>query len=411
MSAIPERTEGTLADDLARAAAIGARSGGGINRFAWTDELGEVTDLVAAELERLGLEVATDPAGNLIGRWKGRDPDAGAIMTASHLDTVPDGGAFDGTLGVLSALEAVRQLRREGFEPERPIWIGAFMDEEGTRFGTTMFGSRAFCGEELGDVLEERDAEGATLRSAIRGRGLDPDGVSAARGIDGVAAYVELHVEQGPVLWERGARLGVVESITGLMGYRVRLHGQANHAGTTPIDMRRDALVGASRIVLGLRDEARRRSALRATVGRIRVEPCGTNVIPGFCELSIDLRASDDATFAVADEIVRELVTTVAGEEGLTSDVSRDYAIAPCVMDAEIVAAIEAAAADEGASPVRMFSGAGHDAMVVARHASVGMLFVPSRNGVSHSPDEWTDTADCELGARVLAGTLRRLAS
>jgi hydantoinase/carbamoylase family amidase len=399
----------TLASDLATAAAIGAAAEGGINRFAWTPELAEVTAWVAEELRRLGLDVEIDAAGNLIGRWPA--PDGPAVMTASHLDTVPNGGAFDGVLGVLAGVEAARILREEGFEPARPIWIGSFMDEEGTRFGTALFGSRAFCGLDVAAALEACDADGVSLAEAMRRQGRDPARVREARRVDEVGHYVELHIEQGPVLDARGERLGVVESICGVLGLRVTLRGETNHAGSTPPEMRRDALAGASRVVVALREETLQRSDLRATVGQIRVAPGGRNVIPGVCEFAVDLRPAVPDTFDGLVEWLGELVERVAGQEGLEATVRCDYALEPTVMDATVIEAIEASARDEGVPALRMFSGAGHDAMLVGRRARAGMLFVPSRGGISHSPAEWTETADCELGARVLARTLRRLAS
>jgi hydantoinase/carbamoylase family amidase len=332
-------------------------------------------------------------------------------MTASHLDTVPNGGAFDGALGVLGAVEAVRILRREGFEPSRPIWIGSFMDEEGARFGAALFGSRAFCGEDVSEALELRDRQGVSVRQAMATCGLDADDISSAHRVDELAAYLELHIEQGPVLDSKRLRLGIVTSITGIVGYRVALHGEANHAGTTPIGLRRDALVGASRVVLALREEAENDPQLRATVGNIRVLPGATNVIPGHCEFTVDLRPAVAEAFERAPRWFEAAVERVARDEGLTATLHRDYSAPPAMMDPHVVAQIRAAAVEQQVDALDMFSGAGHDAMLVARHVPTGMIFVPSRNGVSHSPDEWTDTADCELGARVLAGALRRLAA
>lgn len=399
----------TLVADLGAAARIGAVEGGGISRFAWTPELQEATAMVGRELERLGLEVETDAAGNLIGRWEA--PVGKAVMAASHLDTVPRGGPLDGALGVLGAVEAVRILRRDGFEPRRPIWVGAFMDEEGGRFGTALFGSRAFCGDDVTAALEARDADGVRMRDAMASRGFDPGAIGAAHRVDELAAYVELHIEQGPVLASRGERLGVVEAICGVLGYRVTVHGEANHAGTTPSDLRQDALVGASRIVLGLRDRAATRPELSATVGRIDALPGATNVIPGRCEFTVDLRASTADAFASARAWFDGMVEAIVAEERLEATVTCDYAVPPTPMDPEVVAAIEAAATAEGVGPRRMASGAGHDAMNVGRRVPAGMIFVPSRGGISHSPREWTAPEDCELGARVLAATLRALTS
>jgi allantoate deiminase len=399
----------SLADDLAAAAAFGARPGGGIDRFAWTPELTEVTAWVGEELERLGLAVEVDAAGNLLGRWSAGD--GPAVLTASHLDTVPAGGRFDGALGVLAAVEAIRILRRDGVVPARPIWVAAFMDEEGTRFGTALFGSRAFCGEALDEALAARDRDGVSVAEAMAACGLDAARIGDAERVGEVGAYVELHIEQGPVLQARGARLGVVESICGVVGLRVTFTGEANHAGTTPPELRRDALTGAARLVVALREETLRRDDLRATVGEIRVAPGAHNVIPGTCELTVDLRPAGPAAYHGLLDRFSSLVGRIATEERLSAAIHVDHELEPAAMDPAVIAALEAAAAAEGVEPLRMISGAGHDAMRLARHVPAGMLFVPSRDGISHAPSEWTDAADCELGARVLARTLAGLAS
>jgi hydantoinase/carbamoylase family amidase len=401
--------ERTLAGDLVDAARFGARPEGGISRFAWSSELAEVSAWVAEELERLGLEPRTDAAGNLIARWPAGE--GKAVMVASHLDTVPNGGAFDGVAGVLGAVEAIRILRQTGFEPARPIWVGAFMDEEGTRFGTALFGSRAFAGQDVSAALEVRDRDGISMREAIEASGLDPDRVHDAAAVGELAAYLELHVEQGPVLHQRSRRLGLVESITGVMGFHVTVSGDANHAGTTPTDVRRDALVGAARMILELRRETQRRPEIRATVGQIAAQPGAITVIPGRCRFSVDLRPSTADVFAPAREWLCAMVEAIAAEEGLSASIESDYELAPVPMATQVVEALERAALEQEVEPLRLWSGAGHDAMVIAPHVPTGMIFVPSRDGISHSPHEWTETADCELGARVLAGALRRLAS
>lgn len=427
--------ERTLASDIVACARFGATPDGGVTRLAWTPELAAATAWVAEELERLGLDASTDPAGNLIGKWlptggsvapngsaSGSAPPAtgpiptgpvpaGAVMVASHLDTVPNGGAYDGTLGVLCAVEAIRLLRRDGFVPARPVWVGAYMDEEGARFGSALFGSRAFCGGDMTPALTLEDRDGRTLREAIRAYGLDPDRVGDAHAVDELAAYLELHIEQGPVLWREGHRLGLVESIAGVLGFLVTVEGEANHAGTTPMEQRRDALACAGRIGLALRDEARATDALRATVGSIRAWPGAMNVIPGRCTFTVDLRISRPNAFADRQAWLRELVGRIAAEEKLTATVERSYSFDPVELDAGVTAALEEAARGEGVAPHRMVSGAGHDAMVVAQRVPAGMVFVPSRDGVSHSPREWTATEDCELGARVLARAIRALAA
>jgi allantoate deiminase len=401
-------TAGTLAADLEAAAAIGADPEGGVTRLAWTSELAEATAWVAGKFEELGLRSEIDAAGNLIARW----PASGgsAVMVGSHLDTVPRGGAFDGALGVLAALDAVRRLRGEGFEPARPIWVAAFMDEEGTRFGSSLFGSRAFCGEDLSPALDARDRDGTTVAAAMADVGLSAQRIAEAVGIDRVGSYIELHVEQGPILFSRGIRLGLVESICGVLGYRVSLRGETNHAGTTPMDMRGDAVVGAARAVLGLRDRAMLRDDLRVTVGKINALPGARNVVAGECEFSVDLRPVTPEAFAGHEPWLRDVIERAAAQEGLAASIVCEYALEPTIMDPGVLDALAAAAEQEAIEPLRMSSGAGHDAMILGRHVPAGMLFVPSRDGVSHSPRVWTDPADCELGARVLANALRIMA-
>jgi allantoate deiminase len=401
--------ERTLASDLVDAGRIGATGDGGVARFAFTPELAEITAWVAEDLERLGLETGSDEAGNFFGRWQAGE--GRPVMAASHLDSVPNGGNFDGVLGVLAALEAVRQLHREGFEPARPIWVGSFMDEEGPRFGNGLFGSRAFVGQDMAHALANVDSDGVSAADAMRAYGLDPDLIGRANRVTELGGYVEMHVEQGPVLDSRGLRLGVVDTICGIYGYRASLRGETNHAGTTPMDLRHDPVVGAARVALALHERAEADPRLRATVGAIHATPGAKNIIAGVCDFTVDLRPADSDQFEPMGAWLAETLEQVAAEHGLTATLECDYAIPPTPMDPSVVEAIERSARDEGVEPLRMISGAGHDAMLVAPFVPAAMLFVPSRRGISHAPEEWTETADCELGARVLAGTLRRLAS
>jgi hydantoinase/carbamoylase family amidase len=398
----------TLRDDMESLAAFGG-DGPGVTRLAWSPELLAAYDWLGDRCRELGLDAEVDAAGNLLARW-----DAGtgpAVLVGSHLDTVPQGGRFDGALGVMGGLHAVRLLKQWGVEPRRPVWLAAFMDEENTRFNTALFGSRAFCGEDLGGLGDRRDADDVTLAAAMAAWGCDPDRHGEARRIGEVGHYLELHVEQGPRLEASGTDIGVVTSIVGLVGYRVRLTGRANHAGTTPMPLRRDALAGAARMVLAVRDEARRREDATANVGVIRVAPGSSNVIPGLCELSIDLRAPSAAAVRDLDEGCRAALAAIADEEGLGLELTEAYRVPPAPMAVELVELIERAAGLEGASAERMPSGAGHDAMVLAARVPAGMLLVPSRGGVSHSPEEYSSPEHCELGARVLARAVASLVS
>lgn len=381
------------------------QSAGGITRAAWSTELFTAYGWVSERMRSLGLDVEIDAAGNLIGRWNvggGK-----AVAVGSHLDTVPCGGPFDGVLGVVAALHAVELLKEEGFQPTRPLWIIAFMDEEGTRFDAALFGSRAFTGEDVRQFADRVDADGVSLREAMKAVGRDIEHVGDACRIHEVAAYIELHVEQGPVLEREGFDIGVVTSIVGLRGYRVRLFGQANHAGTTPMELRRDALAGAARVVLELRDIARSRSDVTANIGRMRVQPGGANVVPGLVDFTIDVRATTAEALIELERRVEEIVRRIAREERLEVYLEQTFALEPLDLDPDLVTLVERAAVSEGAIWRRMSSGAGHDAMLLGRHVPAAMILVPSRHGISHSPDEYSSPTQVELGMRVLASALR----
>lgn len=392
----------SLAADLDSAAQIGADPQGGVSRFAWSAELAGANAWLMERLEELGLETELDPAGNVLGRWQAGE--GKAVLIGSHLDTVPHGGRYDGALGVLAALDAVRRLQAEGVEPSRPVWVVSFNDEEGSRFQTGMLGSRAF----VGDVdLEDWGRRG--VAAAMAEAGFEFERLPEARRIEDVGAYLELHIEQGPVLERAGVSLGLVTAVTGMLGLRARFLGEANHAGTTPMELRRDALAGAARAVLALREEARARGDMTANVGVIHAEPGGFNVIPGAADFTIDVRSATPEGFEHLDRFVRAALEEIADEENLGLDLRVTHRKEPVQLDFGLLDVLERAAAAEGADALRLTSGAGHDAMVLAHHVPAAMLFVPSRGGVSHSPEEYTTPDHCELGARVLAGALREL--
>jgi hydantoinase/carbamoylase family amidase len=392
----------SLTADLETAARIGADERGGVTRFAWSPELAQANAWLMQELAKLGLESELDPAGNVIGRWEAGE--GKAVALGSHLDTVPCGGCYDGALGVLAALDVVRRLKADGVEPRRPLWVISFNDEEGGRFQTGMLGSRAFCGDcDFADW--ERRGVGAAMAEA----GFDFGRLGEAARVGELGAYLELHIEQGPVLERNGIDLGVVTAVTGMLGFKARFTGEANHAGTTPMELRRDALVGAARTALALREVARGRNDMTANVGVITAEPGGFNVVPGASEITIDVRSPTAEGFAWLEPFVRKTVKRIAAEEKLGLELRETHRKLPVALDPALQDALEAAAAAEGAATLRMPSGAGHDAMVLARHVPAAMLFVPSRGGLSHTPDEFTSPEQCELGARVLTHAVREL--
>jgi hydantoinase/carbamoylase family amidase len=395
-----------LTDDLEAVSGFGGE-GTSVTRFAWSDELDAAYDYVTSRLQELGLEVEVDPAGNLIGKW---DTGSGKpVAVGSHLDSVPNGGRFDGTLGVLSGLHAIRLLKERGVEPARPIWLISFMDEDGGRFGTGLFGSRAFAGRDLSDLAERADQEGVTVRAAMAAQGFEFDRLGDANRVGELGAYLELHIEQGPVLIRNEVEIGVVTAIVGLIGFRATYRGEANHAGTTPMSMRRDAFAGAARAALRLRDYARGRDDTTMNVGIVDVQPGGFNIVPASAEFTIDSRSSSDEGYAALEPTVREILETIAAEEELELELSELFRLEPCPMDPRLVETLEQAAETEGASHLRLPSGAGHDAMEVGRHVPSAMVFVPSDRGISHSPEEYTSPEHCELGARVLGRALELL--
>jgi hydantoinase/carbamoylase family amidase len=351
-------------------------------------------------MARAGLEVTLDPAGNLLGRWG--TGDGTAVLIGSHFDTVERGGRFDGALGVLAGVEVVRRLQRRGLQPSRPIWVVAFMDEEGVRFGEAMMGSRAFAGEPLGPDLGARtDASGQSLASAMAEWGRRPESAHTARRVGEVGAYLELHIEQGPVLEASAKDIGVVTAIVGLEGLLVTVEGQVNHAGTTPMPYRRDPVAAAARVISSL-DDAARTGEFLATIGRLTVERGGMNTIAGRCEFSVDLRAGTADALTRARHRLDQALEAARSSHRVEAQADTLYRLSPGVMSPAIVSSLEHAAQKVGATTQRMVSGAGHDAMVLARKVPTGMLFVPSRGGVSHAAQEHSDERRIELAVAAL---------
>jgi hydantoinase/carbamoylase family amidase len=390
-------TSGAAARVLDRLERLYSLGGGrGANRPGLSRAEQDAHELVTGWMREAGLAVDVDPAGNLTGRLPGARPDLPEVWTGSHLDSVPDGGRFDGALGVVGGLEAVLSASAGG-PHERTLAVVAFRDEEGSRFGRGLFGSRALCGRLGPDELDQRDAEGTTVREALAALGLgppDPGGWLAPA----PAAFVECHVEQGAVLASRDAALGVATAVVGVARGEAEFSGLARHAGTTPMDAREDALCAAAEFILRLRDAAHAVEGAVATAGRVEVEPGAVNVVPARVAVSVDVRAPDrerlDAVLAAVPE-------------------ARVHVTDPVPMVAGPSDALRAAIADAGLPGVELASGAGHDAMVLAAAGvPTGLLFVRSlADGASHCPEEETSGDDVALALDVLAAALRRLAA
>jgi ureidoglycolate amidohydrolase len=385
---------------------------GGITREVYTPTYAAALERVAEWMRDAGLETRLDAVGNLFGRWVGSEPDAARVLTGSHVDTTLNAGRYDGVVGVLGAIEAVRQLRADGIEPRRSIELVAWAGEE-PRFGTGCVGSRAAAGRlRRADLDRLRDRDGVSMADALRGAGFDPDRLRDAE-IDSanVHALVELHIEQGAVLEESGDPIGVVTAIAAPHDFRVTLRGAATHAGATPMHLRRDALAGAAEAMGALERLARGSPSgtTVASVGVLRVLPGAINVVPGAVELDVDVRDADaDARERVVHDWLAE-ARAIAGRRGLTVEVAPIVEDDPVACDPVVVEAAAAAAQALGVPFRRMTSGAYHDAMIMGARVPIGMIFVPSAGGISHHPDEHTDPDEIERGVRVLAGTLERL--
>lgn len=390
---------------------IGRRESGGVARFSFTDEERAAKDLVAKYMEEAGLVVREDAVGSLIGRREGRDREAPAILVGSHVDSVNGGGDFDGPLGVLAGVEALQTMNEQGLELEYPVEVVAFTDEEGARFSFGMIGSRATAGTLSPEELRLEDADGVSIAEAMRSRGLDPERVpEAARPEGSVKAYVELHIEQGRVLENEGLPVGVVTGIAGPLWVRFSLTGETGHAGTTPMDLRNDALAAAAEVMGIIEQESAGTGTTVGTVGQIEAKPGGINIIPGQVEFSLDLRDIDEKVRDGAEERILERAREACRRRGVGMEVEELQRMPPVPCSEDVQSAMERACEEVGVRPFALPSGAGHDGMHLAEICPIGMIFVRSKDGVSHNPAEWSSEEDCAAGAGVLYQTVLELA-
>jgi N-carbamoyl-L-amino-acid hydrolase len=405
-----EIDETRLMRDLEELGQIGLSPRGGLMRVAFSEADVQGRAWVASTMREL-MEVRTDQAGNTIGRYEGSEPDLKPIALGSHTDTVPDGGKYDGALGVLAAIACVRALSTSGVQLRHPVEVINFASEEAAVAGGT-FGSRAMAGMFDPSILQQTTPDGRLIADIVRGAGIDPDHIVEARRPNGdLAAYLELHPEQGGRLEEAEIPIGVVDGIVAIRRYIATFHGYANHAGTTPMEQRHDALVAAAPFILAVRSTAIVQRIV-GTVGTVRVEPGASNVIPGKVELSVEIRGMDTGVLDAAEEELRRLAYASGADfERISSKGSTVTGSAKAAVPSDpwLVEQIEAACRDVDLPFVRMSSGAGHDAMCMEAITREAMLFVPSRGGVSHSPDEYTSPEHCAAGARVLLATLLRI--
>lgn len=383
----------------------------GVNRLALTQADVQARHQVITWLEDLGLAVRVDRMGNIFARCAGSDPDAAPVLTGSHVDTVATGGAFDGALGVLGSLEALRSFRDLGITPRRPIDLVVFTEEEGARFGTDMLGSAVAAGRiGLREAHGLVDKEGVTLAEALERSGF---GGTVDERLTPPHAYVELHISQGPELRAAGADIGVVTGVQGISWQEIIIEGKAAHAGATPMELRTDAGVVAADLVLRVRNMADggMYGSLRGTTGNLAFEPGLTNVVPARAVLTVDLRHPDEDTLRRAEDDLEAYVRDSATRAGVTATCRRTARTRPVPFDPGMQETIGEAAARSGFKHTAMRSGAGHDAQEMAAICPTGMIFVPGdHDGISHSPREYSSPEDCANGVTVLANTLLRLA-
>jgi len=401
-----------IADRLDQLSKINLTENFGSNRPGYSEGEQAAKKLVAKWMEEAGLTVKFDGAGNVIGRLAGKDDDLPAILTGSHVDSVPNGGHFDGVLGVISALEVVEAWKASGYTPEKPLEIIVFADEEGARFNSGLTGSEAIMNVyDMEQLLQKKDTAGQTFAEVLASNELSIESYqAAARNVDEMEMFVELHIEQGARLEEKGLPVGVVSGIAGPSWLQFTFIGKADHAGNTPMPNRQDALVAASEFIqkVSKLPEQINDSAV-ATVGKLKVSPNGVNVIPGEVELYVDIRDIYEET---RDELIDRIVATgeeVAQNHEVIVKHVENTRVKPIPIAEENQQLLAETLKEFAIEPSYIPSGAGHDAMVLGLKIPVAMIFVRSKAGISHHPDEWTSLADCVIGVRVLKAFIEKL--
>ena len=386
--------------------------GEGVNRPAFTDADWEGRQYIIDCMNDAGLDVEIDGFGNVIGYKVGTNPDLPVVMIGSHTDSVPNGGNYGGVVGVLSAIEAVRSMIDDGFEQEHTIAVVDFMCEESSRFGAATLGSKAMRGKlTLNDLHRLVDTQGITLYDVLKGRNLNPDAIESMAYNRPVKAFIEIHIEQGKVLEHEQKQIGIVSGIAGPERFYVTIRGNADHSGATPMNLRHDALCGASKIILGIEEvtSMQEEPPVVGTVGIAEVVPGAMNVIPGAVKLGVDIRSISKVARDSVVFLIKELIDVIAEKRGLSytiEPISKDH---PVSMHPLMVKEIERAVTSLQLEYMIMPSGAGHDAMHWAEVAPTGMIFIPCRDGISHNSVEFAAMDDIVAGAEVLENVIKNI--
>lgn len=402
-----------LSANFAQMGTITAK-GEGITRLAFSKEDWQARQFVITLMKNAGLAVRIDNFGNVIGRREGRDKTAPAVMFGSHIDSVPNGGNFDGVVGVLGAIEVINCMNDAGFKNEQPVELVVFMSEESSRFGVATLGSKAMCGHlSIKDLKTLVDKQGKSLYEALVLHGLDAENIAAAQYVAVPKAFLEIHIEQGKVLESMGKKIGIVTGIAAPTRLKVTLCGQADHSGATPMSMRYDALCAAAEIILQVEKLAKAETENPAvgTVGVIEASPGVMNVVPGRTELGIDIRSISAETKAKVVKALREKIAGIAASRGIAAEIATLTDEKPVKLKKSMTDFLDEVCRSSGHSYIHMPSGAGHDAMHWAERTHTGMLFIPCKGGISHNPAESAKMEDIAAAVEILYEAMRRLTS
>ncbi|CAM3386644.1 M20 family metallo-hydrolase [Marinicrinis lubricantis] len=386
----------------------------GVCRLAHSKEDRQAVELVKGWFEEAGMTARIDAFGNLIGRLEGKHPDAPILMLGSHIDSQPYGGRFDGVIGVLGALEVVQSFTERQFVPDMPVEVVAFADEEGSRFNKGLFGVRGILGKLEEDELERKDKNGMTRREALLEFGCDPDDFAASEYPEGsIGSYLEMHIEQGPVLEDQGQPIGIVTGISGPIWLTVEFKGYAGHAGSVPMHMRKDALVGAAKVISGLNELAVREKGAPtvSTVGQLSLFPDSRNIIPERVVFTVDLRDIDLDRRNRLEMELYALIDQAAKEHGLSYTITEDTKSDPRYCAEWIKQMMREEASEMGMAVPELMSGPFHDALTMSYVCDYGMIFVRCKEGISHNPEEFAAAEDIALGTELLYRTAYRMAA
>ncbi|NMA49370.1 MAG: Zn-dependent hydrolase [Tissierellia bacterium] len=401
-----------IKNDIEELAKFNSSIDGGLTRFSLTPEDRMARDYLKSELQKLNLEIYEDTAGTIFGRREGTDKNAKAILLGSHFDSVKNGGNFDGPAGVVMALEIMRALDENNISLKNPIEFVAMIEEEGGRFGSGVFASRAMVGlVDYAQLERNKDKDGISMADAFRKFGFDPTKIEEAKkDKEKIKAFIELHIEQGPILEKESKDVGIVEFIVGINEFKVTISGKADHAGTTPMDMRSDSVLAASKVISKTAEYAMaEKNGTVVTVGFLEVKPGATNIVAKEAIFTVDIRSKSRKSIeTVKAKIIKDL-ETITKETATNFEILEMLNADPVEMNPSIVEMFKKSAEEIDLSYKMMISGAGHDAMIMSQITDVGLVFVPSKGGKSHSKDEWTDYDQLQKGIELVYETVIKL--